>query len=265
MGCGASSSAKPVEFSPPARAAAAKARLEELNKPKSGQKAGQAAVDPSNLDNRAAFGVKSTPSVKKFALAEQFYQPHTSSVRACESACPCTHQFSEAFPHPDQDVFKYGRIVASHKAAISELFQKLSRESKGSVAKGVLKDLVAKYQGKEFDEKKFYGWYDVHGRSTEKGPGGSIDLSEFVSGLRIKPTNMCPGGCGLTLPWPAATQGLYLAELALAFGGESMAVEVAVRVLGLGLRLGIGIGIGLACCCSVCHSPLSRCTRAWPP
>ena len=89
---------------------------------------------------------------------------------------------------PTQDVFKYGRIVASHKAAISELFQKLDGESKGSVAKGVLKDLVAKYQGKEFDEKKFYSWYDVHGRSTEKGPGGSIDLREFVSGLRVKPT-----------------------------------------------------------------------------
>ena len=96
-------------------------------------------------------------------------------------------------------MFKYGRIVASHKAAISELFQQLDGESKGSVAKGVLKDLVAKYQGKEFDEKKFYSWYDVHGRSTEKGPGGSIDLREFVSGLRVKRTNLCPGGCGLTL------------------------------------------------------------------
>ena len=95
-------------------------------------------------------------------------------------------------------MFKYGRIVASHKAAISELFQKLDGESKGSVAKGVLKDLVAKYQGKEFDEKKFYSWYDVHGRSTEKGPGGSIDLREFVSGLRVKPTDLCPSGCGLT-------------------------------------------------------------------
>lgn len=132
-------------------------------------------MDPSNLDNRAALGVKSTPSVKKFALTEEFYKPHTSS-----------------------DVFKYGRIVASHKAAISELFQQLDGESKGSVAKGVLKDLVAKYQGKEFDEKKFYSWYDVHGRSTEEGPGGSIDPREF---------------------------GLYLAELALAFGGESMATE----------------------------------------
>ena len=100
---------------------------------------------------------------------------------------------------PTQDVFKYGRIVASHKAAISELFQQLDGESKGSVAKGVLKDLVAKYQGKEFDEKKFYSWYDVHGRSTEKGPGGSIDPREFVSGLRIKRTKLCPGGCGLTL------------------------------------------------------------------
>ena len=101
MGCGASSSAKPVEFSPPARAAAAKARLEELKKPKSGKKAGQAEVDPSNLDNRAALGVKSTPSVKKFALTEEFYKPHTSSVRACESTCLCAHRFSEASPHPD--------------------------------------------------------------------------------------------------------------------------------------------------------------------
>ena len=173
MGCGASSSAKPVEFSPPARAAAAKARLEELNKPKSGQKAGQAAVDPSNLDNRAAFGVKSTPSVKKFALAEQFYQPHTSSVRACESACPCTHQFSEAFPHPDQDVFKYGRIVASHKAAISELFQKLSRESKGSVAKGVLKDLVAKYRAKSLTRRSSTVGTTSTGGVPRRAPAGA--------------------------------------------------------------------------------------------
>ena len=37
--------------------------------------------------------------------------------------------------------------------------------------------------------------------------------------------------------WPAATQGLYLAELALAFGGESMATEVAVRV-----KVGVKVG-----------------------
>lgn len=58
--------------------------------------------------------------------------------------------------------------------------------------------MVAKYQGAEFDEKQFFSWYDVHGRSTEKGPGGSIDLREF---------------------------GLYLAEVALAFYGETMAME----------------------------------------
>ena len=156
--CAASSAAKPLEFSPPARAAAAKARLEELKKPKSGASASrQAAVDPRlQHDNRSALGTSSTPAVKKYALTEDFYKPHTPS-----------------------DVFKYGRIVASRKAAISELFQKLDKESKGSVAKGDLRDVVAKYQGAEFDEKQFFSWYDVHGRSTEKGPGGSIDLREF--------------------------------------------------------------------------------------
>lgn len=113
--------------------------------------------------------------------------------RRCARAsrhAPAFTNFLKRSPTLTQDVFKYGRIVASHKAAVSELFQKLDRESKGSIAKGVLKDLVAKYQGKKFDEKKFYDWYDVHGRSTEKGPGGSVDLREFVSGLRVKPTNL---------------------------------------------------------------------------
>ena len=58
--------------------------------------------------------------------------------------------------------------------------------------------MVAKYQGAEFDEKQFFGWYDVHGRSTEKGPGGSIDLREFVRGLRFKPTVVLRLGRGLT-------------------------------------------------------------------
>ena len=87
MGCGASS-AKPVEFSQPARAAAAKARLEELKNPKSGASgsSGQAAIDPKlQQDNRAALGTSATPAVKKYALTEDFYKPHTPSVRACES------------------------------------------------------------------------------------------------------------------------------------------------------------------------------------
>ena len=58
--------------------------------------------------------------------------------------------------------------------------------------------MVAKYQGAEFDEKQFFSWYDVHGRSTEKGPGGSIDLREFVSGLRFKPAPDLRLGRGLT-------------------------------------------------------------------
>jgi len=183
MGCGASS-AKPAEDSPPARAAAAKTRLEEIKNPKSGASAdsGQAAIDPRlQPDNRAALGTSATPAVKKYALTEDFYKPHTPS-----------------------DVFKYGRIVAPNKTAISELFQKLDKESKGSVAKGDLRNVVAKYQGAEFDEKQFFGWYDVHGRSTEKGPGGSIDLREF---------------------------GLYLAEVALAFGGETMAERALALII----------------------------------
>ena len=183
MGCGASS-AKPAELSPPARAAAAKSKLEELKNPKSVAPAasGQAAIDPRlQQDNRAALGTSATPAVKKYALTEDFYKPHTPS-----------------------DVFKYGRIVAPNKAAISELFQKLDKESKGSVAKGDLRNVVAKYQGAEFDEKQFFGWYDVHGRSTEKGPGGSIDLREF---------------------------GLYLAEVALAFGGETMAESALALII----------------------------------
>lgn len=58
--------------------------------------------------------------------------------------------------------------------------------------------MVKKYQGAEFDEKQFFGWYDVHGRSTEKGPGGSIDLREFVRGLRFKPAFWLRLGRGLT-------------------------------------------------------------------
>jgi hypothetical protein len=90
VGCASSSAAKPLEFSPPARAAAAKARLEELKKPKSGASASrQAAVDPRlQHDNRSALGTSSTPAVKKYALTEDFYKPHTPSARACESNTP---------------------------------------------------------------------------------------------------------------------------------------------------------------------------------
>ena len=79
------------------------------------------------------------------------------------------------------------------------------KDSKDSVAKGDLRDLVAKYHGADFDEKKFFDWHDVHGRSTEHGPGGHIDLHEF---------------------------GLYIAEVALSSGGEHMAMEVATVVAG---------------------------------
>lgn len=89
MGCGASS-AKPAELSPPARAAAAKSKLEELKNPKSVAPAasGQAAIDPRlQQDNRAALGTSATPAVKKYALAEDFYKPHTPSVRVRVEPC----------------------------------------------------------------------------------------------------------------------------------------------------------------------------------
>ena len=95
MGCGASS-AKPAELSPPARAAAAKSKLEELKNPKSVAPAasGQAAIDPRlQQDNRAALGTSATPAVKKYALTEDFYKPHTPSVRACESNPVLTDPF----------------------------------------------------------------------------------------------------------------------------------------------------------------------------
>ena len=48
MGCGASS-AKPAEDSPPARAAAAKTRLEEIKNPKSGAPAASAVTRSSSV------------------------------------------------------------------------------------------------------------------------------------------------------------------------------------------------------------------------
>ena len=42
---------------------------------------------------------------------------------------------------------------------------------------GELKDVVSKYTGEAFDEKQFFGWFDVHGAGG--APDNQLDLKEF--------------------------------------------------------------------------------------
>jgi len=104
-----------------------------------------------------------------------------------------------AAAHPE-----YGPIVAPHMAQIEALFRRLDKDSDGALIKSELKGVVAQYNGGSFDEAQFFGWYDVHGRDSQGGPDGQVDLNEFA--------------------W-------YLADVALSFGSGDAAKAAMATVI----------------------------------
>ena len=72
---------------------------------------------------------------------------------------------------------RYGPIIAGHEAAIKTLFKKIDADGDGHLVAGELKDVVGKYTGEAFDEKQFFGWFDVHGAGG--APDNQLDLKEF--------------------------------------------------------------------------------------
>ena len=56
----------------------------------------------------------------------------------------------------------------------------MDTDSSGFLTGDELKDVVAKYSGEgfTFDEKQFFGWFDVHGANGGK-PDSKLDLKEF--------------------------------------------------------------------------------------
>ena len=86
MGCGASSSAKPLVVNPPARAETAKARLEELKKPRPGAPALSGSTSGlGQKSERNLLATSTTPAVKKYALSEDFHKPRERSVSVRKS------------------------------------------------------------------------------------------------------------------------------------------------------------------------------------
>ena len=225
MGCGASTPAPrreaaappPLDLNPPARAEAAKAKLEELKHGPAGDySAGGAGLGDAapGLGDAApeAPPPPTTPAVKRMVrpndesraashhrLDRPVADPAVDAGLVAKTASPAIKVAMPADHHTPKDlpdVFKYGPVVAGHAPAIEALFKKLDKDSDGFLVKAELKDVVAKYNGATFDETEFFSWYDVHGRSEEKGPDGQIDLHEF---------------------------GWYLADVAFSFGSDQQA------------------------------------------
>jgi len=72
---------------------------------------------------------------------------------------------------------RYGPTVKGHESKIKALFKKIDKDGNGYLVVGELRDVVSRYTGEAFDEKQFFGWFDVHGRGGE--PDCQLDLQEF--------------------------------------------------------------------------------------
>jgi hypothetical protein len=87
----------------------------------------------------------------------------------------------------------YDRRAAPHMAAIKALFDKLDISGTGKLSMDELRDVVAFYEGSEFDEASFLQWYDTnHAIQVERlgamrldkmeatdSSDGELDLTEF--------------------------------------------------------------------------------------
>merc|ERR1719335_14492 len=84
-------------------------------------------------------------------------------------------KFTEIVAGPEET--RYGSIIEGHEAAIEALFKKIDGNNNGYLVAGELKGVVSKYSGEAFDEKQFFGWFDVHGGGGQ--PDSQLDLKEF--------------------------------------------------------------------------------------
>jgi len=80
----------------------------------------------------------------------------------------------------DGDAKRYGVLTKDLEAEIESTFKKIDKDSNGFLTGDELKDVVAKYSGEgfTFDEKQFFGWFDIHGANGGK-PDSKLDLKEF--------------------------------------------------------------------------------------
>jgi len=72
---------------------------------------------------------------------------------------------------------RYNPIVEGRDGAIKILFDKLDKNKDGMLEASELRDVVSAYTEKPFDEKQFFGWFDLYGQGG--GPDGLLDLQEF--------------------------------------------------------------------------------------
>jgi len=84
-------------------------------------------------------------------------------------------KFEEIVAGPEET--RYGDIIKGHEAAIEALFKKIDTNNNGYLVASELKDIVSKYTGEAFDEKQFFGWFDVRGIGGH--PDSQLDLKEF--------------------------------------------------------------------------------------
>ena len=117
-------------------------------------------------------------------LCEGFDAPHTA-------VSGVIRKFEELLAGPEAT--RYGPIIEGHEAAIEALFKKIDADGDGHLVASELKNVIAKYTGEAFDEKQFFGWFDVHGASG--APDNQLDLKEFgwyvadiAEGFGLNPT-----------------------------------------------------------------------------
>lgn len=101
-------------------------------------------------------------------LCEGFDKPNTA-------VSGVIRKFEELLAGPEET--RYGPIIEGNEAAIEALFKKIDADGDGHLVASELKDAIAKYTGEAFDEKQFFGWFDVHGASG--APDNQLDLKEF--------------------------------------------------------------------------------------
>ena len=220
MGCGGSAPVAPAEpdpnaplyappvQAPPARAAAAKEELERIKAGTQGKLTSADRVKGEESmavhdSRRFQVDTAKTETGKDAPLSPEtkLWGDERSSKYATDRGSPVVKLAGESsakmpLPKAESGITTYGPLVAPHMASIEALFKCLDKDSNGYLVKSELKDVVAQYNCAAFDEKQFFGWYDVHGPEAQGGPDGQVGLTEFA--------------------W-------YLADVALSFGSGDAA------------------------------------------
>lgn len=124
------------------------------------------ASEDAPLQSDAAPAVKETPGrFLKTRVTVEDMEQHISQVEAVVGELEA------------QARKQYGPRIKGHEEKIKALFDKIDIDNDGYLDASELKAVVAEYSGDAFDEKQFFGWFDVLGQDGT--PDSKLDLEEF--------------------------------------------------------------------------------------